>query len=79
MNYQQFEFVVEEMTAEQALALFENIIDQVEGMGLQMGGGVYPTSDFDYELPWYLRLIERIQVHLIRARKRAHRRRNGRS
>ncbi len=71
MNYQEFEFVVEEMTADQADELMDRILDYVESKGLSMGGGCQATTDLDY--PPFLVVIEAITFRLVRLWKRIHR------
>jgi hypothetical protein len=48
MNYQDFSFVVEQMTDAQAKILMDYIVAFVEARGLTMGGGFRPTTDADY-------------------------------
>lgn len=47
-TYQHFDFVVEDMTEEQAQALMRTIVSIAETLGLYVGGGCHPTSDADY-------------------------------
>ncbi len=53
-TYQHFDFVIEEMTEEQAQALMRTIVSIAETLGLYVGGGYHQTTDADYpstELP----------------------------
>jgi len=49
MDYQDFRFIVEHMTVEQAQQLLEYINEHVADLGLVMSGGFRPTTDADYE------------------------------
>jgi len=69
-NYQEFEFVVEDMNEAQANELFDLILGYVEEHGLSMGGGCYPTTDLDY--PSFLFTIERFASWLVRIWKKVH-------
>lgn len=48
MNYQHFDFVVENMTEAQAVSLMGIILASMDAMGLSLGGGYHQTSDEDY-------------------------------
>lgn len=48
MKYQHFDFVVEEMTEDQANDLLDVILAFAEAHGLSLGGGFHQTSDADY-------------------------------
>lgn len=69
-TYQEFEFVVEAMTAEQANELMDLVLDYVEFHGLSMGGGCHPTTDLDY--PPFLGTIEAVKFWLVRLWKKVH-------
>jgi len=47
-TYQHFDFVIEEMTEEQAQALMRTIVSIAETLGLFVGGGYHQTSDANY-------------------------------
>ncbi len=69
-TYQEFVFVVEEMTAGQADKLMHVILKHVESQGLFMGGGCQPTTDLDY--PPFLFALERFEAWLVRIWKKVH-------
>jgi len=48
MKYQEFRFVVEDMSEEQAQALMRTIVSIAETLGLNVGGGYHQTTDTDY-------------------------------
>lgn len=48
MNYQHFDFVVENMSDAAAATLMSTIQALVDALGLTMGGGVLPETDADY-------------------------------
>lgn len=50
-TYQHFDFVIEEMTEEQAQALMRTIVSIAETLGLFVGGGYHQTGDKDYHFP----------------------------
>lgn len=47
-QYQEFVFVVEDMSDEQAAKLMKLILDVVEVMDLRLGGGYHPATDADF-------------------------------
>ena len=49
MQYKHFDFLVEEMTEEDAEKLLDEIILKVEAKGLHMGGRFEPVCDADME------------------------------
>lgn len=49
MEYKRFDFLVEEMSDEDAEKLLDAIILNVEAKGLHMGGGFKPVTDADME------------------------------
>lgn len=49
MKYQRFEFLVEEMSEQDAREFLDEIIHKVEAKGLRMGGTVAPVSDAEFE------------------------------
>ena len=48
MEYQHFDFTVENMTEAQAESLLDIILAFAEALGLSLGGGYHPTTDSDY-------------------------------
>lgn len=48
MDYQHFDFVIENATDAQAEALMNVILAIVDVLGLSLGGGYHKTSDDDY-------------------------------